>query len=270
MKKKTTSLKLVFASITVACVLFTGCAKAPQEAQRRTIKAGTSADYPPFEFISYGEFHGLDIDVAYALARELGYELEIKDIEFSNLIQALHSKRVDFVISSMTATEQRMKNVDFSIPYYSPSFAVISKKDAPINTEQDLMGKRIGVQLGSTMEQYAQQLSKDNNGQITIESRNLNPQLIQELLVGRIDGVVIEESQASAFVKNTYTLTYALLPKKEAGYAIAFRKGSPLKAEFDKALKELEANGKLQAIIEKWINKDYVEPNPRLEILPNE
>ncbi|MFP3488402.1 transporter substrate-binding domain-containing protein, partial [Staphylococcus sp. SIMBA_130] len=95
----------------------------------KTLVMGTSADYPPFEYIDSAqgeEIIGFDVDIANYIADELGYNVEIKDMDFSGLITALSSERVDFVLAGMTPTEERKENVDFSDIYYSANHMIVS------------------------------------------------------------------------------------------------------------------------------------------------
>lgn len=234
---------------TLALIFQTGCS----EKKQQTLIMGTSADYPPFEFQQAGQIVGMDIDVAEAIAEELGAQIEIQNMEFNSLIPALNVNRVDFVIAGMTATDQRSKNVAFSIAYYQPSFAILTLKDSSINSHQDLKNKKIGTQTGSTMEIV---LKKQAIVMPSIDIISLpnNVTLVQELKVNRIDGVLIEEAQAKAFVKKNPALSYSIILDKNDSVAIAFPKNSKLVEPFNRAIKKLEESGKLEEIKNKWLN----------------
>ena len=96
------------------------------KADAKILRLGLSADYPPFEFKKDGRVVGFDVELAEELAKDLGYSLEIQDMDFSALIPSLTSGRVDFVMSGMAVNEERKKNIDFSDIYYTGKFAVIS------------------------------------------------------------------------------------------------------------------------------------------------
>jgi ABC-type amino acid transport substrate-binding protein len=231
--------------------------------QKPTLIMGTSADYPPFEFRKDGKVAGLDIDIAQEIAKQLGYTLKIQDTEFSSLIPSLQSGKVDFVMSGMSATEERKKNVLFSTTYYNNSFAFMTTKNSPIHGEADFTGKKIGVQLGSTMEKVAKEKAKSDsfNTKFKLISLGKNAILMEELKAGRLDGVIIEETQAKAFGKIHSTLTFNKLPEwnpnLSEGYAIAFNKNSleasGLLEKFEKALKTLKTEEKLKKIEERWL-----------------
>ncbi|MDP4161633.1 MAG: transporter substrate-binding domain-containing protein, partial [Bacillota bacterium] len=163
---------------------------------------GTSADYPPFEYIETGksgDIIGFDADLAKALASKLGYKVEIKDIDFSGLIQSLKSGQVDLVLAGMTPTDKRKKNVDFSDIYYMANHMIVSKKDSGIQKVEDLKGKTVGVQLGSIQEGKAKDINKTIP--IKIENRNRIPDLIEELKAGRFDAAIIEDTVAKGYFK---------------------------------------------------------------------
>ncbi|GIQ62312.1 hypothetical protein PACILC2_08800 [Paenibacillus cisolokensis] len=98
----------------------------------KTIVMGTSADYPPYESVDAkggGEVVGLDIDIARHIAEKLGYELKISNMDFNGLIAALQTKRVDFVMSAMSVTEERKQSVDFSENYYTARNTIVSEEE---------------------------------------------------------------------------------------------------------------------------------------------
>lgn len=233
-------------------VLCVGCGGGKDD---NVLVMGCSADYPPFEFRKDGVIVGSDIDLAKAICEKLGYGLEVKDMDFSGLIAALNSGGIDFAMSGMAVTDERKKRVDFSHMYYEPKFAVLYRKEGDVIDKANKMkGKKIGVQLGTTMEIFVKAKDRELGG-IEIKSLNRNPELIQELKTGRIDGVVIEESQVAHFAKANSDLTYSVFDDLVGeGYAIAFPKDSELKEKFNKVLNEMKANGELNDILNKWLN----------------
>ena len=115
---------------------------ASEGGETKTLTMGTSADFPPFESVDpSGEIIGFDIDLAKAIGEELGYEIEVKDMKFDGLIGALQSDRIDFVMSGMSATDERKENVDFSTEYHRSGEMFLSLPDAGIESIDDLDGK---------------------------------------------------------------------------------------------------------------------------------
>ncbi|MDE3839511.1 ABC transporter substrate-binding protein [Bacillus methanolicus] len=222
---------------------------------KKVLIMGTSADYPPFEYVDTAksdEIIGFDVDLAKTIADKLGYEVKVKDIEFSGLVQALKSGQVDFVLAGMTPTEDRKKNVDFSDIYYTAQHMIVSKKDSGIEKLEDLKGKTVGVQLGSIQEAKAKEIAE--KVELKIENRNRVPELIQEIMTGRFDAAIIEDTVAKGYFekeKNLAGFTISDDPE-EAGSAIAFPKNSELTDDFNKVLKEMKENGELDKLIVKW------------------
>ncbi|MGE6752143.1 transporter substrate-binding domain-containing protein [Rossellomorea sp. NPDC071047] len=218
---------------------------------------GTSADYKPFEYVDTAnsdEFIGYDIDLAHMLADELGYEIEIKDMEFSGLISALKTGQVDFVLSAMTPTPERQKNVDFSDVYYTAKDMIISTKESGIQSEKDLDGKSVGVQLGSIQQDAAEELS--TSIPLKVETRDRIPELIQDLQNGRFDAIIIENTVANGYLDKNKELQGNTMDvnEEEAGSAVALPKDSELTGKFNDALKKLEENGELDKLAEKWFD----------------
>ncbi|NHN32493.1 transporter substrate-binding domain-containing protein [Paenibacillus agricola] len=218
---------------------------------KKVLIMGTSPDYPPYESVdakNNGEIVGFDIDIAKAVSAKMGYELQIQSMDFNGLIAALQSKRVDFVMSGMSITEERKPSVDFSDVYFVAKNTIVSKSDKEYKTLDEISNKRIGVQLGSTQEQVVVDLKEAQ-----IKKLNRIPELIQELKSNRIDAAIIEDAVVQGYAKSNSDLKFQVIATdKEEGYAVAFPKGSTLVNDFNKALKELEDDGKKEELIKKW------------------
>lgn len=224
---------------------------------KEVLVMGTSADYPPFEYVDSAkseEIIGFDVDLAKAIADKLGYEVQVKDMDFNGLIPALETEQVDFVLAGMTPTEERKKNVDFSDVYYTASHMIVSKKDSGIESLEDLNGKTVGVQLASIQADKAEEIAETVD--ITIENRNRIPELIQEILAGRFDVAIIEDTVAQGYFEKNEDLAGFTITEDEgeAGSAIAFPKGSELTEKFNAELVKMKENGELEELIVKWFD----------------
>ncbi|WP_238162677.1 ABC transporter permease subunit [Cohnella sp. AR92] len=239
--------------VLAGCLVVPGASVPPTaNAAAKTITMGTSPDYPPYENVDAaagGKIVGLDIDIAQAIADKLGYELKIAPSDFDGLIAALQSKRVDFVMSGMSVTEERKKSVDFSDTYYVASNTIVSRQDSGLNTLEDLAGKKVGVQLGSTQEKVVSEIENP-----TVLKLNKIPDLIQALKANRVDAVIVEDAVAAGYAQSNNDLNIAMIPAGDSGegYAIAFPKGSELSAPFNEALQEMKNDGSLRQMIDKW------------------
>ncbi|MFE8695525.1 transporter substrate-binding domain-containing protein [Cytobacillus sp. FJAT-53684] len=224
-----------------------------KDSDKKVLTMGTSADYSPFEFIDTAkgdDIIGIDIDIAKAVTEKLGYEFEIRDMDFGGLIQALQSGQADFVLSAMSATDERKKSVDFSEIYYTSKHMIVSKKDSGITKVEDLKGKNVGAQLGSIQEDKAKELAEEVD--MKVENRNRIPELIQEIKAGRFDAAIIEDTVAKGYLDNNEDIEGFTIEDADGGYAIALPKDSELTEEFNKALKEMMDNGELDEIFKKW------------------
>jgi arginine/lysine/histidine transporter system substrate-binding protein len=255
MKKTLIVLLTMIMAVGVLAACGTGDNANEKSGDKKVLVMATSADYPPFEYVETqksDEIIGFDVDLAKAIAGKLGYEVEIKDMDFGGLVQSLKSGQADFVLAGMTPTEKRKKNVDFSDIYYTAQHMIVSKKDSGIDTIEDLKGKTIGVQLGSIQEGKAQEINKQVP--LKIENRNRIPDLIQEIKSGRFDAAIIEDTVAAGYFEKETDFTGFTLSDdpEEAGSAIAFPKNSDLTEKFNKELKNMKENGELQELIVKW------------------
>ena len=215
----------------------------------------TSADYPPYEFrdtAAGNEIIGFDIDIANYIADELGFELEINDTDFNGIIPALQSGRAGFAMAGMTPTEERLQNVDFSEIYYEAKNTIVATKGSNLTQPEDLAGKTVGVQLGSTQEESAQTMAESVDGMET-KPLNKTSEIIQEIKAGRVDAAIIENTIAKGFIASNPDLEFNTIPNTEAaGSAIAFPKGSPLVDDFNRVLEEMKESGELDRLVNKW------------------
>jgi arginine/lysine/histidine transporter system substrate-binding protein len=227
-------------------------ANGEKTADKKVLTMATSADFAPFESRDpSGKVVGFDIDLANAIADELGYKLEIKDMKFDGLIGALQAKRVDMVISGMSATEKRKKNVDFSTTYNHSGEMFLTKKGSNIKTIDALKGNTVAVQLGTIQEEGAKTLQKKVD--FTLKPLDNATTLIQELLSDRVQVAYLDKSVATGYMKKQGLAGFDDPTSSSPGMAVAFPKGSDLVDDVNKAFQKLEENGKLQELKDKWL-----------------
>ncbi|MEM7588881.1 MAG: ABC transporter substrate-binding protein [Myxococcota bacterium] len=224
-----------------------GCAPRAQVVYR----VGLSADYPPFEFQQNGKLVGFDVDLARLIAHELEAKVEFHEMDFSALIPALKSGRIDMVISGVSKNPEREKNVDFSRPYYQSHLAAVTLEEDLAATHQ-LEGKRIGAQLGTVMHEFAQQVPK-----AFVVALAQHHQLLQSLKSGHIDVLICEQAQAQAFQQTHPQLKHWVIGQVGTGYSVAVdKKEHPrLRNQVDQVIIQLHRSGKLDALREKWLRK---------------
>lgn len=213
---------------------------------------GTNAEFPPYEYYEGQEVVGIDAEMAAAVAEKLGMELKIEDMAFDSLIPALSSGKVDIVAAGMTVTEDRLKNVNFSDSYATATQAIIVKEGSEIATADDLAGKKIGVQLGTTGDIYA----SDVEG-ATIEQYNKGMEAVMALSQDKLDAVIIDNEPAKVFVSEVEGLKILDEAFVTEEYAIAIAKDNDeLVEKVNAALAELTADGTLQTIVDKYITAE--------------
>ena len=228
---------------------------------RGTLIVGTSADWPPFEYVdSQGNIVGIDIEIAKRIAQELGVKLEVRDMKFAALIEAVKNGQVDIVLADMTPTAERGKVVDFSIPYYfSKGNAVVTLKGkaASLQKVEDLYGKKIGVQLGTIQEEWA---NSTLSGKAEIISYDrVYPEMVMALQRGDIDAMVLGDTIADAITKKMPDLTVAFYAGgSRIGAAVALPQNAyDLKYIVNKVIEQLLESGEMQQIfnseILKWL-----------------
>ena len=219
-----------------------------------TLRMGTNATFPPYEFVGDdGNVQGIDADIAAAIADKLGMKLEITDMEFDSLIPALQSDTIDVALAGMTVTPDRQENVDFSDSYAKGVQVIIVKDGSDIASPDDLEGKSIGVQTGTTGDIYC----TDDYGQENVKQFNNGPLAVAALVNGQIDCVVIDQEPAKNYVAANSGLKILDTAYADEDYAIAIKKGNTeLLDKVNGALKELEGDGTLQSIVDKYISAD--------------
>ena len=219
-----------------------------------TLRMGTNATFPPYEFVGDdGNVQGIDADIAAAIADKLGMKLEITDMEFDSLIPALQSDTIDVALAGMTVIPDRQENVDFSDSYAKGVQVIIVKDGSDIASPDDLEGKSIGVQTGTTGDIYC----TDDYGQENVKQFNNGPLAVAALVNGQVDCVVIDQEPAKNYVAANSGLKILDTAYADEDYAIAIKKGNTeLLDKVNGALKELQDDGTVQSIVDKYITTD--------------
>ncbi|MDY0395315.1 transporter substrate-binding domain-containing protein [Virgibacillus halophilus] len=250
-------------SIGILIILLTGMlaacgnSKQAEGKDKKILELATSADFPPFEsHDKSGDIVGFDIDLASYIAKQLGYELKVKDMKFDGLIGALQANRVDMVMAGMSATEKRRNNVDFSKEYNRSGEMFIFKKGKQFRDLEGLKGKTIGVQLGTIQAEGADKLAEKYGFTVKkLDSANI---IAEELASNRIDVGYLDKTVAKGFVKKQDLNGFDDPTTSSPGMGIAFPKGSGLTKKVDKVIEKMESNGELDKLKNKWL-ADYQE-----------
>ncbi|GAB4166912.1 MAG: ABC transporter substrate-binding protein [Rickettsiaceae bacterium] len=238
-------LKLIF--LTVFSFFLISCSEGRNE---NTWIVGTSPDNPPYEYMKEGELQGFDIDLMVAIGEHLGKKIEFKNMEFHGLLAALASSNVDMVIAGMSVTPERKARVDFSIPYSDARIAMLVRRNDGFKSTEELKNKLVGSQLGTIWSLIAHDMSATHGFRTKVLASNL--MLVEELRLNRIDGVILEGSQAQKFIEKNPQFSSFPVEYYGSSFAIALPKGSPQKKNIDNAIKALKSNGTIDALSKKW------------------
>lgn len=246
---KKLSVILLAAVMTAALA---GCGAKNSSMDKDTLVMATNAEFPPYEYYEGDEIVGIDVEIARAICEEMGKELKVEDMAFDAIIPAVTSGKADFGAAGMTVDPDRQKNVDFTDPYAHTTQVVIVKEGSEIASPDDLVGKTIGVQLGTTGDSYAGDVED-----ATVERYNKGFEAVQSLLSDKIDAVVIDQEPAKAFIKNNAELKILDEKFTEEDYAIAVNKGNEeLVKAINKTLASLKESGELDEIVAKYIKAE--------------
>lgn len=233
--------------------MFAGCGK---DSSNGTIVMGTNAEFPPYEYVDdNGNIVGIDAEIAEAIAKKLNKKLTIKDMDFDSLITAVAGGSVDMVLAGLTVNDERKEQVNFSDSYATGVQVIIIKEDSPIASKDDLEGKIIGVQSGTTGDTYC----TDDYGQDFVKQFASGSLAVAALLKDQVDCVIIDNEPAKNYVAANEGLKIIELDAEyaEEEYAIAIAKGNDeLLEDINKALSELKADGTIDKIISKYIKAD--------------
>jgi polar amino acid transport system substrate-binding protein len=250
--KRNPALAGVLIGVLLLALAASGCISGGSK--EKVLVVGTSADFPPFEYknTTNGEITGFDIELIKMVAKRIGYDrVEIKDMDFDSLIPSLQAGKIDVAIAGMTITEERKKVVDFSDPYWEADQAVIVRKDSSItvNSVDDLKGKVIGVEKGTTGAEYV----KDHLGSnVTLKEYPGYVEALQALLNGQVDVVVLDSPVANMFVQK-YNVKIVYTIKTGEHYGIAVRKGNTeLLNKINSALHEIKNSPDWNKLVAKY------------------
>lgn len=260
---KTSILKFVF--LLGFFVLLAGCVKtnvdrksqAGDEAlqkikEKGKIVVGTYEQIPPVSFLDEnGKNAGHDVDVAGEIARELGVEVEFKNLFFPDLFTAVKAGEIDIILSAITITQERSKEMLFSVPYFDGGQSlVVRSDDLSIKSVEDLKGKKIGVLEGTTGEIFVDTLGLLDQDIVRMEAKEGR----EQLEAGEIDVWIEDYVGASGYIKSTPSVKIVGKPVNEEYYGVVTKLGNnSLVDEINRILRDMKRDGRLNNIKNKWL-----------------
>ena len=222
-----------------------------------TLTMATNASFPPYEYYEGDQVVGIDAEIAYAVCAEMGYDLQILDLDFNAIINAVTSGKADFGMAGMTVTEERQQSVAFFISYATGVQSIIVKEGSPIASYDDLAAEgatyKVGVQMATTGHIYAEDefgvdrvVLFDNGNDATMALKN-----------GKVDCVIIDNEPAKAYVATNEGLVILDSAYAVEDYAACFAKdNTELVEKFNAALQKLIDDGTVAGIIGKYIKAE--------------
>lgn len=226
----------------------------PQAQTKKIIRMVTEATFPPYEYRENGQIVGIDPDVVREIARRNGYVLVIEDMAFGSLLAAIQTAKADVAAAGITVTEDRKKAVAFTDTYVEAGLVVVVPKDSEIKSVEDLADKRIGVQLGTTGDNYV------TENKIGKPERYENSALVCAAIIsGSLDAGIVDIAPAKEFVKRNKSLVILDKPLTYEEYAFAINKDrQDLLNMFNVAIAQMKEEGLLKHIVAKHMNKTQV------------
>jgi ABC-type amino acid transport substrate-binding protein len=213
------------------------------------LTVGSDIPYPPFEQGKSGNYTGFDIELMEAIGEKIGRTPEFQDTSFETIFRDVQQGKFEAVISAATITEEREKAVDFSNPYYLSEQAVLVKEGSDIKSLEDLQGKTVAAQQGTT----GLELAKEELGDSEIRPYPEGPDAVNALKSGTVEGVIIDAPVAQNAVEKSGGVEIAEKVPTEETYGIAVGQGeTELLEEINKGLEEVLDDGTYKTIYEKW------------------
>ena len=254
-------LALILAAV-LAMGMFAGCSG--NDSGLKTVESGklimsTNATFPPYESLDdSGNIVGIDVDIAQAIADKLNLELVVDNMGFNAALEAVQKGKCDMVMAGVTVTDERKAVMDFSDSYATGVQVVIVPENSDIKTPDDLTGKKIGTQMGTTGYIYCSDTPENGGyGEENVIGYDSGVTAVQALLNGQIDAVVIDGEPAKNYVASNPGLKILDTEWLTEDYAIGIAKNNTALAEaINNALAELTKDGTVQNIIDKYIKAD--------------
>ena len=271
--KKAIGIILVLATVIACCFAFAACNKETTGIEDGVLNVATNCEFEPFEYLDEsGNPTGIDMDIAAALAKELGLTCKIKDMAFDSVVGSVASGAQDIAMAGLTVTNERKQSVDFTQTYFSSSQVVIAKNGSAIldvvaasDSEEDinsaiasiesaLKGTKIGVQNGTTGYAYVSGDSDDYEGiGATAVGYASGALAVQALMNGTVDYVIIDAVPASKLVAANEGIKASTVVLTGEDYAFAVKKGNTeLLNKINKAMDKLIADGTIETIFSKY------------------
>ncbi len=247
-------MKTIYLIMVAVAAFLVSCSDSPDD---NTLVVGMELSYPPFEMSDeHNQPAGVSVDLAYALGESLGRPVRIENIAFAGLISSLKTGKIDLIISSMTANEERAQSIDFSDPYLETGLCLLVSKDSDIQSieDADQKGRSIAVKQGTTGHLYA--IDRIQNAQILPLDKETAA--VVEVTQGKADAFIYDQmSTYRNWQRHPDTTRPILAPFKKENWAIGIRKGNDeLRLQVNAFLAAFKAEGGFEELGERYLSEE--------------
>ena len=219
-----------------------------ENAEDRIVYVGIDAAFPPFGYLEDGNIAGFDYDIMSEIAKLTGIKVEFNQMQFSGLLPALQTKKIDAIIAGMTVTEERKQFVNFSKTYYvSSQVILVHRDDNSIKNFDNLVGKNVGTVIGTTGDTIMTE-----NERVNTKKFDTGAQAVLSLKEKKIDAIVFDKEPCKNFAKYNSEIKLIESDAVQEDYAIAVRKeDTSLLENINKGISIIMTNGTYERLIEK-------------------
>lgn len=252
--KKIMKLMMVLVSMLVIGCGSEKTAETKEAKEEKVYIVGTAPNFVPFEYMEGDKIVGFDMDLLDEIGKESGLKFKVVGMDFSGLLPALQTKKIDLIVAGMSVTEARKKNVNFSLPYFDVSQVIMVGEGAKdIEKEMDITGKKIGVVMGTTSDTLADGFASKLDG-VEVQKYNKLHEAVLSLQAKKIDMIILDYQQASKTIEKNSGLTLATHVLQSENYAIAIGKENvELLNKIDKALENIVDGEKYNELVKTYI-----------------
>lgn len=234
--------------IILTLVVLAGCGV---DHSRNTLVVGTSAGFPPFEYVSgngNGDIVGFDIDFARQIAIDSGKQLVVKDLPFDDLITALNSGQIDMIAAGMTVTPERQASVQFSQPYYVARQLLLSDVKNQFDHKAQLANKHVATQAGTTGELLGKDLTSNL---LLVDSGS---EAVKLLIEGKVDAVLFDSAPAKQLIsgRNVIAISPLKFPRERYAFAVA-KNDVKLLNQINSTISKMQGDGRYEELVAKYI-----------------
>ena len=221
----------------------------------KTIVVGTAPNFVPFEYMDGDKIVGFDMELLDEISKESGLKFKVVGMDFSGLLPALQTKKIDMIMSGMSVTEDRKKNVDFSTAYFTVEQVVmLNEKADEITGEEEFTGKKIGVVMGTTSDVLAEEMAKKYEG-VEVVKYNKIHEAVLALKEHKLDMIFLDDQQGKKTVENNDGVKLSSYILDSEDYAIAINKGEEETLnKINTALEKILKSEKYNELMKQYID----------------